>query len=399
MISEKEAIETFLNMIPNWYDYGSEVTTNFVVCGDTTTYIKAPKPTPALKSIRDFASLSLKELIETTSSFSNSTAKRIIQEAMAIQWLTNIEEKIDWKKLIEFNDEMHGRTYENDSIAINLVFNLEDGIPASFDVTDRSFHKIIDPLGKDQSVFFVVNGKAEFIDYEYVKADDIGESHSYKFYPEFLHAYQQYKQIKDWPMSFHRTTRGDLIVCDSSGLRASYRKGNWYLYDPSHLKNMLSGLLVSFSNNSYRIGCNLYEILFDLSYKRHGALLVFTNNASFIENVTNQESIIGSEHVDEIRKGIGEAFINFRFDLENTQRISKRKFLEISGMDGAIIFGDDRIYGFGSMIRTAEGLSAAGARTTAALSARGYNAFPVKVSSDGEITMFHSSTGKKIEFM
>ncbi|MCR9171521.1 MAG: DNA integrity scanning protein DisA nucleotide-binding domain protein [bacterium] len=386
-------------MIPNWFDYGSEVTTNFVTCGETTTYIKAYRPTPELESIRDFASAELKGLIETTSSFSNSTAKRIIQEAVAIQWLTNIEEKIDWKKLIEFNDEMHGRTYENDSIAINLLFNLEDGTPASFDVTDSSFHKLIDPLGKDQSVFFVVNGKVEFIGYEYVRVDDIGESYRYKFYPEFLHSYQQYKLTKDWHWSFHRTTRGDLIICDSSGLRASYRKGNWYLYDPSHLKNMLTGLLGSFSHKSYRIGCNLYEILFDLSYKRHGALLVFTNNASFTENVSNQESIIGSEHADEIRKGIGESFNDFRFDLENTQRIYKRKFLEMSSMDGAIIFGDNRVYGFGSMIRTADGLSAAGARTTAALSARRHDAFPVKVSSDGEITMFHPSTGKKIEFM
>jgi DNA integrity scanning protein DisA with diadenylate cyclase activity len=115
--------------------------------------------------------------------------------------------------------------------------------------------------------------------------------------------------------------------------------------------------------------------------------------------VTNQESILDSENADEIRKGIANSLRGFRIDLVDSQRVFKRKFLEMASMDGAIIFGDNRIRGFGSMIKTTDNLSATGARTTAALSALQHGAFPVKISSDGQISMYDKSSNSKIEFM
>lgn len=78
----------------------------------------------------------------------------------------------------------------------------------------------------------------------------------------------------------------------------------------------------------------------------------------------------------------------------NTDAIKKKRVLvELASVDGAVVFNDSRIIAFGAMIKSHEEVgSHAGARTTAAVSAFNWGGHPVKVSSDGEATVYFKST-------
>ena len=70
----------------------------------------------------------------------------------------------------------------------------------------------------------------------------------------------------------------------------------------------------------------------------------------------------------------------------------KRVLLEIASLDGAVIFDGASVLAFGSMIRTHPSIdNTLGARTTAALSAHKYGGYPIKISSDGDITIYFTS--------
>jgi hypothetical protein len=69
-----------------------------------------------------------------------------------------------------------------------------------------------------------------------------------------------------------------------------------------------------------------------------------------------------------------------------------RGFVELAGLDGAVIFDDEDILAFGAMIDThSEAEGQYGARTTAALSAFHWGGLPTKISSDGEVACYFTS--------
>jgi hypothetical protein len=78
----------------------------------------------------------------------------------------------------------------------------------------------------------------------------------------------------------------------------------------------------------------------------------------------------------------------------------KRVLLELASMDGAVIFDDNKILSFGSMIQTHPSAgSHAGARTTAYESAYLYGGKPFKVRSDGDISLRFSHGCGHISFL
>lgn len=70
----------------------------------------------------------------------------------------------------------------------------------------------------------------------------------------------------------------------------------------------------------------------------------------------------------------------------------KRLLMELASIDGAVIFDNKRLLAIGAIIKSNKKASEeSGARSTAALSAYHWGGRPVKVSSDGEITVYFAS--------
>jgi hypothetical protein len=195
----------------------------------------------------------------------------------------------------------------------------------------------------------------------------------------------------------HLTTRGDIIVMDHKGLLASRRNGGWKLYDKTTCKDAMSDCL-----GDSVAGANLFEIVFDLSYRRHGALLVYDPGHEVVEKVVNHNSLISGDEfpTDDhsysahrtAQSMIADHVRDISVAASKGSLTQRRLVAELASIDGALIFDDRNVLAVGALIASHPKVSQGmGARSTAALSAYHWGGKPIKVSSDGEITFYFES--------
>ena len=183
---------------------------------------------------------------------------------------------------------------------------------------------------------------------------------------------------------------------NKAGLLAARRKGKWRIYDVRTFKNSLSYCL-----GNYHVGANLFEVLFDLSFRRQGALLVYDPDHCLGEHLLNRESILldewnGHEEASPmqppgqslIRRSIADIGIGRKAG--SLRR--KRRLIEMACVDGALVFDDTRILAVGAIIKSHPNVgNQLGARMTAARSAYLWGCRPITVSSDGDVTVIFTS--------
>jgi hypothetical protein len=167
--------------------------------------------------------------------------------------------------------------------------------------------------------------------------------------------------------------------------------------------------------------------VFDLSFRRQGSLLVYDPDHLVPDHILNSESLINGEAgrnghaASDPLHGLpqdrsartpftparvsrhsetGQAMIVNSIDDISVGRKAgslrrKRRLIEMSGVDGAVVFDDDRLIAVGALIRShPEVGNHLGARATAARSAYLWGGRPIKVSSDGDVTIhFKSRSG------
>jgi hypothetical protein len=283
--------------------------------------------------------------------------------------------------------------HENAPVTRNLVI-----CPArtgSGDLTDAVLARPFAKLAGGTYTYFRVDGALQYIGYEEVPWGTVKDVAEYKFHPDFIHPI--WSQLQQNEYSAHVTTRGDLVIADHSGLLAASRRGRWYVYDVQTFKNFFVDALGSIQQikprGTYRVGCNLFDVAFDLSYKRHGALLVYDPYHRVVEKVVNREALLTANPpaADSARALLRDVIGNVAMSSNSFKDRRKPLFLEVAGIDGAVVFDDKNILAFGAIIQAHPGAGQHGARTTAALSAFLWGGIPIKCSSDGDISVrFHS---------
>jgi hypothetical protein len=260
------------------------------------------------------------------------------------------------------------------------------------DITSPEHQKILDPLASSLNVYLEIDGELKLLSYKQINAHEVLEPTEYKFNPDFVQQFNSILGEKD--IAIHLTSRGDLLIQMKYGVLVSLRKGKWHIYDVSTFKNSITDIL-----DDYRVGCNLFDIVFDLSYRRHGALLVFDPFKTVIREVVNKESVLENRYggnPDPIRSALSAVIKDIKMGSKDYKERKKKLFLEIAGIDGAVIFDQTQVLAFGAMIKTHKDAGGfAGARTTAAKSAQLYGGTPVKISSDGDISLFFNSQSGK----
>jgi hypothetical protein len=304
-----------------------------------------------------------------------------IQEAMAIRWLNVLAPSVDWPKVLAHATALSMRTFENSTIVTNLVISPGCG---SVDITDSSLSKLTPTLGSSMQSFLRVDGDLRVIALEAIPWSQIDDAADYKLDPEFLHPVNSILELDD--VSVHHTGRGDLLIMKQEGIRAARRKGQWRIYEPSTLRDVVADMLAS-----YQVATNVFEFLLDLSFRRHGALLIYDPQRVTLDYVVNGKSIVlpNAGSIDPFRALVGQSVANVSMGATNGLTASKRLMMELASLDGAVIFDESEILAVGAMISTYPGAgNHAGARTTAALSALAYGAYPIKVSADGDIELY-----------
>jgi hypothetical protein len=394
-----EAIEAVIEMVPNWYQaehgpkqYGLNSD------GMSVEFWGHRDPTPWLASFLRVVRRDIDTVVSRLDPFASSVAVDLLQEYFALEWLEISAPGVEWRRVLDYSRQSLQRTYENAEIVFNLV--VRQGLGSNL-ISESSLQKILDPLASSPHTYFQVDRQFRFHSYHEIAWNEITDSDEYGFTPEFLRPFSCLLQEEEY--SVHQTSRGDLIILNQAGLLAAKRKGRWKVYDVATLKNSITDAI-----ESYRVGANLFEVCFDLSFRRHGALLVYDPRHAVLDQITNSESRINTQDQgDAARKMLKSSVMDISMAATDRASRKKRRFLEIASIDGAVIFDDRNVLAFGAMIRPhADTPGATGARTTAAVSAFLHGGRPVKVSSDGEITIYFTSRDQsgsaaqaKLEFL
>jgi hypothetical protein len=282
-------------------------------------------------------------------------------------------------------------------VALNLIIRQGTGLG---DITRPHIQKFFDRLASSAFSYLAVDSDLRLIDYGEVEWSQIKPATSYKFHPEFLHPIHSVMDESDF--SAHLTTGGDLIIMSKAGLLATRRNRKWKIYDVRTFKNSLAYCL----GGDY-VGANLFEVVFDLSFRRQGSLLIYDPEYLVADHILNPESIIHDEYR---RRGVGAdgpqagpraetgqsmitaAIADIAIGHKAGSLRRKRRLVEMAGVDGAVVFDDDHLLAVGALIRSHPNVgNQLGARATAARSAYLWGGRPIKVSSDGDVAIFFKS--------
>lgn len=374
--------ELLIGTVPQWYR--AEAGPFGYALRDTKkTFYSTRKLTPSLEALYRWMNTKLGTWAGSLPDFVTPSVYAQITEEVALQWLRIHSTSVSWARLIGHLEELRLMTHENAPVARNIIISpTEEG---QVDITAGDLLKGLAGFAASTHTFLRVDGELRYVGYEEIGWTDVKEVDNYKFHPDFLHPF--HCKVGKGEFSAHLTNRGDIVILSQRGLLTAKRRGRWYVYDVETFKNFVSDTL-----GSYRVGCNVFDILFDLSYRRHGALLVYDPHGKVIKQVSNKSSIIGEDQ-DALRSTVGSEIAGIGMGSTQIGDRKKRLFLEAASMDGSIIFNKTRVLAFGAFVKThPEADAFLGTRATAAHSAFLWGGTAVKVSADGDIQYFFRST-------
>jgi len=317
----------------------------------------------------------------------------ILLESLAIEWLQIHSPTTDWPRIIEYLEQVSRRTHETESVSLNLVVQAGKG---SGDITQPNVQKFLDRLGSSLFSFLAVDRSLHLIEYGAVEWSQIRDADSPRFCPQFLHPIHSI--LAPGELCAHLTPQGDLILLDRNGLLAARCRRKWKLYDTPSFTDSLA-----YCVGSAAVVANLLEVIFDLSFRRKGALLIYDPKHEIRGHILNRESIVFSgwrtgvsvEAGAESGQGvIAPSLRDLAIGRDVKALRRKIRLIELANVDGALVFDDDQLLAAGAIIESHPNAGdQLGARTTAARSAYLWGACPMNVSSDGDVTVYFKSRG------
>jgi hypothetical protein len=393
---EAEIAREIVGMVPHWYRARCGPQSYWLAVGKhRECFLNHRKLTPALE---EFLSCIQKRMRDLQLDYFDTFPSLIdvLLETLTIDWLRIHGPATDWKRLIKYLDHVSRRTYENQPVALNLVIRPGEG---RGDITEGRLQKVFDQLASSPASFLAVDPSLRLLEYGEVQWSQINGSLSYKFYPESL--YPIHCILRTGEFSAHVTPQGDLAIMDGEGLLAARRNRKWKVYDVRTFKNSLALCL-----GKHTVGANLFEIVFDMSFRRYGALFIYDPRHATRQHIRNPASFVypvwksNGKHESELESAqrlIGRSLgcLAMGEGMEALRR--KRRLIELARVDGAVIFDDHHLLAVGAIVESHPAVgSQLGARSTAARSAYLWGAHPVKVSSDGDVVVhFTSRKGKE----
>ena len=387
--SVRRAVAAAIHLVPQWSLAEVSGSGTFsVTVGDSTAYVFATQaPSKRLDTLVEVIEERLPALAEISAPLPATMSTELVQRRVVQHWLEKLPGEVAWNELLGYVEDLGSRTYENDPVGCNIVVTHEhpDNVPEVF-VTDPIHQKVLDPLAGSPFSYLRVTSDLRFVSYDEIPWNEVSDERRYEFYPGFLRPLAG--AVREEEYAVHRTSRGDIVIQDQDGMIASRRKGRWRIYEMADLQVAAKEHL----NGKLRLAQNLLEVALSLSFKRHGALLVYDPGHRVVEELTNgaecRMSGDGTQG-DACRQMLASTLHPIALGAPYPDPKTRRRLLEASTLDGAVIFDDEHVLAIGAMIRPHENVPPEkGARSTAALSALWHQGHPIKISADGDITFY-----------
>lgn len=184
--------------------------------------------------------------------------------------------------------------------------------------------------------------------------------------------------------------QGDILIFEKGSLRFTYRFGKWQYWNHSHLLELLKGRARAQHVQSKILGTvvgSIYHAALDVSFRRSGGLFVLLKNRGNLHKIVKEGDAIGDP-------GRGREDVDFDSVIKGgtIQSIPRSVVVDLAALDGAVVLDNaGRILAYGAVLQPKKAgkiKGAEGSRTKAATGASNYG-LAVKVSSDGDITIYY----------
>ncbi|MDT8287878.1 MAG: hypothetical protein RQ748_12280 [Elusimicrobiales bacterium] len=377
---------TLVHAVPHWY--GAECgpyrhALHFAGGGAHPFYSISPLSS-RLQGLLEFAGAKATEWASAIPEFPSRLNEGRIGQDLALFWLESHATEVNWSKVLAYLQEVSYRTYEGTQVSLNLIVKPGRG---RVDLSAPGLQKVLDPLGSSDQVALVVDPELRYLDYVQIPWRDIPEQEALHFHPDFVQPF--FSLLQPGEFAAMVTNHGDILVVGTEGILASERFGRWFVYDNESFRSVLSRASVG----SW-LPANLFQVVFDLSYRRRGALILHDPDGSLEDRVVNQEAFLEASGApaDSVQSLLAHKVSTIELRSRRVERGERRLLAEIAGVDGAVIVDDERVRAFGAIVEPhPDAGGTGGARETAALSAFLWGVSPVKISSEGDITTYFKS--------
>jgi len=374
------------------------------MAGESSRVYSLVPLTPALQDYLQQAEATWEELRPMTEGeISQIIEREWIQQKFVISWLERRTKVRAWGAVLDYVRRLSRRLTENNAMSKTLVI-LPDSAqvgnrnPNASRISDPAYFKVLDWLGNSPYTYFQVTEDLRILSFSAIgsnspssrKASEIPAS--FRFYPDFLHPVISNLPHPD-AVVVHLAVNGSILVADQEGMIASKRSlESWTVFDIDHVLESMATILnrqIQESGCTTRpsfVACSLFQILFDISLKRHGGLLILDQRENLSRYVVK-----GIDRDSE--SPLMTLFTEKAFNGVDYSSADVRKLVELSSIDGALILD---LYGnllqIGSMIVSHPSTpNRFGMREAAAYSAAAHGATALKISADGHMSVFFTT--------
>jgi len=231
------------------------------------------------------------------------------------------------------------------------------------------------------------NGRIiDFVDLDRFVTKSLSEKH---YYPDWSEPIARASRSKRCGIALSR--QGDILIFDQGSLRFTYRYGRWQYWNHAHLVRLLRNRARAQRVRRKvlsRVVRAIYRAALDVSFRRSGGLFVILHNRKKLHSVARVGDAIGDKKRDKedlaFDSVIGERSI---------QSLPRAVVVELASLDGAVVLANSGlVLAYGAVLQPKKAgriRGTEGSRTKAAVGASNYG-MAVKISSDGDITVYHN---------
>jgi len=184
--------------------------------------------------------------------------------------------------------------------------------------------------------------------------------------------------------------QGDILVFDEGTVRFTYRYGHWQYWNHAHLINLLRDKAHAQHVPREIVGRvvgAIYRAVLDVSFRRCGGLFVILHNKAKLHDIVRN-----GDAIDDQRRSPADRDFDAVIQQHTIQSLPRAVAVELASLDGAVVLANSgKVLAYGAILtqRGVGGLAGTeGSRTKAAIGASKYG-LAIKISADGEITVYH----------
>lgn len=338
----------------------------------------------------------ISEVLKRGSSDTSGASIRAIRDAfdeyVVAQHVENYHglEQMPVSSVFDALHTLSEQSYENKALTFGCIFESKKHatgagpqFPGHF-LSSKKYKALSD--GFRTAYDISANGKIlDFVDLDRFGKKDLTEKHHY---PDWAEPIARASRSDKCGIALSR--QGDILIFDNGTLRFTYRYGHWQYWNHAHLvyllRNRARAQRVPQEILGRVVGA-IYRAALDVSFRRSGGLFVILHNRKHLNEIVR----VG-DAIDDSRRSATDRQFDEVIREHNIQSLSRVLVVELASLDGAIVLDNSgRIRAYGAVLQPKKAgrlRGAEGSRTKAAIGASKYG-LAVKVSSDGDITVYH----------